>query len=273
MADDHREVYEALARATQAGVAVALVTVIETIGSLPRHAGSKMLVYANGETVGTIGGGAMEARVIASAKETLQNGVPRLESYTLNALESGDAGICGGTARLFIEPLQLAPLLVVIGGGHVGKALCELGKWAGLRVILCDDRPEYAHEGVVGGLDGYVICAPSEVVSRVVIDENSYVCAVTRGLPVDLALFPVLLQTKARYIGLIGSRRRWAMTRKALKEQYGLTDEALSRVYAPIGLEIEAESPKEIAVSILAEMIMVRRGGTGAPMRWMGTLD
>ncbi len=268
MTDDHREVYEALATATKNGVSAALATVIETQGSMPRHSGSKMLIYANGDIVGTIGGGAMESLVIKTAISALKDSKTRLETYTLNNIEAGDPGICGGTARIFIEPLSLAPLLLVIGGGHVGKALAELGKWLGYRVILSDDRPEYADEKSAPHLDGYVVCKPSDIVKQVSINEATYVCAVTRGLPVDIDLIPSLLATPSPYIGLIGSRRRWAITRQALKEKYDLSDEALNRVHAPIGLELQAESPKEIALSVLAEITMVRRGGSGAPMQW-----
>jgi xanthine dehydrogenase accessory factor len=271
MTDDHREVYEAIVKANQAGLAVALATVIATQGSMPRHAGSKMLVYANGDIVGTIGGGAMESLVIKVALQSLQDGKARTESYMLNNLADGDPGICGGTATIFIEPLSIAPMLLVIGGGHVGKALAELGKWAGFRVVLSDDRPEYAHEGYVPHLERYVVCKPSEIAQYVTIDDNCYVCAVTRGLPIDVQLIPALLNTTAKYIGLIGSRRRWAITQKTLRVQYQLTPEQLARIHAPIGLEIGAESPKEIAISILAEMVMIRRGGSGKPMQWLGT--
>lgn len=273
MADDHQAVYQALLAAHEAGASAALATIIQTQGSMPRHSGSKMLVYEDGRIVGTIGGGAMESLVIKAALASLADGQSRIETYTLNNLDDGDPGICGGTARIFIEPLTTAPTLLVIGGGHVGKALAELGKWVGYRVVLTDDRPEYANESHVAGLDDYVVCAPAEVVEKVQITTQTYIAAVTRGLPVDVNLIPALLKTPAPYIGLIGSRRRWALTVAALKQEYSLTDEQLTRVHAPIGLELQAETPKEIALSILAEMTMIRRGGTGAPMRWLGPID
>ncbi|RMG84012.1 MAG: XdhC family protein [Chloroflexi bacterium] len=270
MADDHREVYEALLEAHKSGQPAALVTVIEAKGSLPRHVGSKMLVYPDGRIVGTIGGGQLEARVIQEAVAALQDGKTRTPQYNLHDIHDGDPGICGGTMRLFIEPLSVTPTLLVIGGGHVGRALAELGKWAGFRVILSDDRPEFCNSSYIDGLDGYVVCPPAEVPQHVAITTETYVAAVTRGLPIDVNLIPALLRTDAPYIGLIGSRRRWAMTMNALKEQHQLDETQLQRVHAPIGLEIEAETPKEIAVSILAEIIMVRRGGTGQPMKWHG---
>ncbi len=266
MIDDQKAVFEALHAAQQNGDAVALATVISTQGSMPRHAGSKMLVCADGAVVGTVGGGAMEALVIQEGLAAISDGQTRIKTYTLNNIEDGDPGICGGTAQIFIEPIGVMPVLLVIGGGHVGKALAELGKWSGYRVILSDDRPEFCNPEYVAGLDGYIVCKPGEITQQITINAQTYVAAVTRGLPVDVNLIPALVATKAAYIGLIGSQRRWAITVKALKEQ-GLSDEQLLRVHAPIGLEVQAETPKEIAVSIIAEIIMMRRGGTGQSMR------
>lgn len=268
--DDHRAVYDALALAQADGVPVALATVIETNGSMPRHAGSKMVVYEDGTIVGTVGGGAMESLVIKEALAALSDGKTRKNTYSLNNLEDGDPGICGGTAQIFIEPVGSAPTLLVIGGGHVGRALAELGKWAGYRVILSDDREQFCNPEYAPGLDGYAACKPSEITQQVRINRQTFIAAVTRGLPIDINLIPELLKTDAPYIGLIGSRRRWALTIKALEEEHGLSKADIARVRAPIGLEIEAETPKEIAVSILAEIIMVRRGGTGEPMKWLG---
>lgn len=265
MFDDQRAVYEALLVAQSAGEAVAMVTVIQTSGSIPRHAGSKMLVRSDGSTVGTVGGGALEGRVIQEALAAIADGQPRLRDYHLNSLDDGDPGICGGTIQMFIEPTGVMPTLLVIGAGHCGQALAELGKWSGYRVSLCDDRAEYCNPETVPGLDAYIICSPSEITQRVTITAQTYIAATTRGLPVDLDLIPQLLETPAPYIGVIGSRRRWLLASQALRER-GLTDAQLGRVRSPIGLEIEAETPKEIAVSIMAEIIMIRRGGTGKPM-------
>jgi xanthine dehydrogenase accessory factor len=270
--DDMAAVYAALAQASAEGVEAALATVVATQGSMPRHAGSKMLVYSDGRIVGTVGGGAMEARVIAAAREVIVSGSARTETFVLNSLDDGDPGVCGGSAQIFIEPVQTAPQLVVVGGGHVGQALAELGKWMGFFVVLSDDRPEFATPQLVPGLNRYVVCAGHELPRHVALGRQSYVCAVTRGMPVDLGLIPALLATDAAYIGLIGSRRRWALTRKALLEQ-GLSAAQLQRVRSPIGLEIGAETPREIAISILAEIVQVRRGGDGLPMRWDPSLE
>lgn len=271
MADDHLAVYSALVEAQQNSIPAVLATIIETQGSMPRHVGSKMLVYADGSIVGTVGGGAMESKVIEVAIETLKTGQACTESYRLNSIDDGDPGICGGSATIFIEPLEIPATLLVIGGGHVGKATAELGKWLGFRVILSDDRPEFCNPEYAPDLDDYVVASPDEITDKIDINHHTYITAVTRGLPIDGKLFPSLLKTSAAYIGLIGSRRRWALTMEMLKSDYGLSETDLARIHAPIGLEIEAETPKEIALSILAEIIMIRRGGTGEPMKWMGT--
>lgn len=265
--DDLRAVYEAVIDAQTSGEPAALATVVRVQGSVPRHAGSKMLTRADGSCIGTVGGGKMESLVVQAALESLADGETRMTSYTLNDIAAGDPGICGGTVEVFIEPINAAPLLLVIGGGHVGKAVAELGKWAGYRVILSDDRADYCNPAVAPGLDGYVVCKPADVSAHVPITRHTYIAAVTRGLPVDIDLIPVLLNTDAAYIGLIGSRRRVALTEKALVDQRGVTADQLARLHAPIGLELQAETPKEIALSILAEITLIRRGGSGQPMK------
>ncbi|GAB4548150.1 MAG: XdhC/CoxI family protein [Anaerolineae bacterium] len=265
---DEHDVLKELLKAQSNGVSVILATVIRTQGSMPRHAGSKMLVYSDGRIIGTVGGGAMENRVIQDALQALQTGAPRIVSYTLNDLRDGDPGICGGSAEIFLEPFGTPATLVVIGCGHVGKAVAELGKWLGYRVIVCDDRREFCTPEFIPNMDGYIVASPSETAHKIPLTPHTYVAAVTRGLPVDEQLFPPLLASNIPYIGLIGSRRRWALTVKALEAQ-GLSREVLQRVRAPIGLELNAETPQEIAVSILAEITMLRRGGTGEPMRYM----
>ncbi len=267
---DEQNVLEALYQAQQAGSAVALATVIRTQGSMPRHAGSKMLIYSDGKIRGTVGGGAMEGRVIQDGLAALADGQPRMVSYTLNDLRDGDPGVCGGSADIFVEPYGVLPTLVVIGCGHVGKALAELGKWLGFRVLVSDDRAELCSAEHIPNMHGYIVAPPSEVVARIPLTPHTYVAAVTRGLPVDEQLFPALLSAPIPYIGLIGSRRRWALTVKAL-EARGVSREQLARVRAPIGLELNAETPQEIALSIMAEIVMLRRGGDGKPMQWIGT--
>ena len=273
MSDERLAVFEALLDAQRRGEPVALATIISVDGSVPRHTGSKMLVRADGSIVGTVGGGTLESMVIQEALAALQDGKLRQPSYTLNDLAAGDPGICGGTVQLLIEPVGIAPTVLVVGVGHVGKALAELAKWMGYRVIVSDDREEFCNPEYLPGMADYIVCAPDDISARVAIAAQTYVAALTRGLPVDVRLIPALLTTDAPYIGLIGSRRRWALTVRALRDEEGLSDEDLARVHAPIGLELQAETPQEIAVSIMAEITMLRRGGTGQHMQWIGALD
>ena len=256
---------EALLRIHKEGLAAALATVIEVSGSVPRRVGSKMLVMPDGSIVGTVGGGKMESLVIRDAQNALQTGEAVTVEYALNDIAAGDPGICGGTLRLFIEPLIPVPTLLVIGAGHVGKALAELGKWSGFRVVISDDRAEFCNASYLPNMDGYLPVPPAELPNHIKIDRHTYITAVTRGLPIDEKLLPVLLTTEAAYIGVIGSRRRWALTVRNLEEQ-GFTREQISRIHAPLGLELNAETPHEIAISIMAEIIMLRRGGDGKPM-------
>ncbi len=248
---------------------VALATVIRTTGSTPRRAGSRMLVYPDGKIVGTVGGGGMEQRVIGDAQAAINDGQSRIVTYNLNDLSEGDPGVCGGSVELFVEPLVNRPTLVVIGCGHVGKALAELAKWLDFRVIVSDDRPEYCNAEFIPNMDGYVAVPPADVAKHIPLGPQTYVAAVTRGLTVDADMLPPLLAANLPYLGLIGSRRRWELTVKAMEER-GVTREQLARVHAPLGLELNAETPKEIAISIMAEIIMLRRKGTGQSMQWMG---
>src|SRR5215813_2868282 len=216
---DEKDLYRAIVEAQEKGLVSALATVIRTVGSVPRLPGSKMLVWPDGKIIGTVGGGAMESRVIKDAQAAMQDGQLRIVSYTLNDLRKGDPGVCGGTVEIFVEPLTSTPTLVVIGCGHVGKALAELGKWVGYRLILCDDRVEYCNSDYIPNMDGYVLAAPSQVPQHVKLGPQTYVACVTRGLPIDVDLIPALLQIDLPYIGLIGSRRRWSLTVKALQEK------------------------------------------------------
>lgn len=258
--------YQRLAELERSGQAAALATVIRARGSVPRHAGSKMIVFPDGRIEGTIGGGEMERRVIAEAVQALARGEPRLVHYTLCDPSQGDPGVCGGEVEVYVEPIQPKPTLVVVGGGHVGRAVAHLGQWLGFRVVVCDDRPEYATAESVPDADAYVTCPLSELPARVPIDEHTYLVLATRSVDIDVPGLPALLETPAAYIGVIGSRRRWETSAQQLRQR-GVPDSAIARVTSPMGLELGAETPEEIALSILAEIILVRRGGTGERMR------
>lgn len=270
--DEDRLIYEAILEAKRSGQSVVLATVIRDRGSVPRHAGAKMLIYPDGRSVGTIGGGEMESRVVAEALEALASERPTILHYDLSDPSRGDPGVCGGQMDIFLEPILPHPTVLVIGCGHVGQAVADLAHWLGFRVIVSDDREELCNPEVVPGADEYLVVPPEQLADKVTIHSQTYIAVVTRGVALDVVLLPSLLDSPAPYIGVIGSRRRWATTLEQLREQ-GLSEEVLQRVHAPIGLELNAETPREIAVSIMAEIIAVRRGGTGESMKWIGTTE
>lgn len=241
-------------------VPCALCTIIKTSGSVPRHPGAKMLVSENGSIVGgTVGGGSMESRVCDLAKQSLSSGKSTLIKYQLSDPRKGDPGVCGGEVEVFIEPLLMKPTILIIGAGHVGRALTYLARWSGFRVLLADDRPDLCTPEECPGADEYIKGALIQTLGQTKLTPQTFVALVTRGYPIDVEILPILLQSPASYIGVIGSQRRWLTTSKVLRER-GLTDTDLARIHAPIGLEIAAETPEEIAISIMAEIVRVHRG-------------
>ncbi|MFW5713322.1 MAG: XdhC family protein [Brevefilum sp.] len=253
------DILESLNQAVDAGNPVALCTVVNTRGAVPRHAGSKMLVYRDGRTEGTVGGGEIENLVIKEALQSLKDGKTRFLNYDMIDIET-DPGVCGGTVSLFVEPYLREPTVVVIGAGHVGQAVIHLADWLGFRVVVNDDRADLCTPEAAPGGDIYLPVPMQELPDKMEIDSQTYLVLVTRGVDIDAAGLPLLIETEAPYIGLIGSKRRWAHTREKLVEA-GLTDEEIGRIKTPIGLEINAETPNEIAVSIMAEVIALRNEG------------
>ncbi len=252
MTDVLRELLEAVDTRTP----VVLCTVVGTSRSVPRRAGAKMLVYADGHTTGTIGGGEMESRVIDEALAALAEGRPRRLTYSLVDPASGDPGVCGGEVDLYLEPHMPQSTLFLVGAGHVGKAVAELATWLGHSVVVWDDRPEQLAD--IGDVAATVTGPIEAALEQHPVDEHTRVVMVTRNVQLDTTLLPVLLSTLAPYVGLMGSQRRWATTRQKLSEA-GVADADLDRVRSPIGVEISAETPAEIAVSILAEVIADER--------------
>jgi len=257
--------YARLAELERAGQAVALATVVRAQGSVPRHAGTKMLVHPDGSFEGTVGGGDLESRVIQSALQALQDGQPRLLAYAFRDLEQGDVGVCGGEMEVFVEPIQPPATVLVVGAGHVGSAVAFLAKWLGFRVVVSDDRPEFTTPEAVPGADEYVSGPLSGLPQQVPITAQTYIMLTTRGVAVDLEGLPSLLETPAAYIGIIGSRRRWETAARQLAEQ-GVPRAQIERITSPMGLELNAETPQEIALSMLAQIVLLRRGGTGEAM-------
>ena len=258
--------FKIIAELTERGETAALCTIVQSKGSTPRRAGSKMLVFENGEFTGTVGGGELEHRVLDEAMIVMAEGKPTLLKYSMTDPERGDPGVCGGQMEVYVEPILPPEKIIVIGGGHVGKAVAHLAKWLGYRVAVSDDRVEFCTPEMNPDADEFYPVQMQDLPKSLKINRQTYLILTTRGSVVDVVGLPPLLESKAAYIGVIGSRRRWAATVKGLKEK-GISDEALKRVHSPMGLELNAETPEEIAVSILAEIIMLRQGGNGQQMK------
>jgi xanthine dehydrogenase accessory factor len=254
-----------LAELESKGQPIALAIIVRASGSVPRHAGTRMLIHPDGRIEGTVGGGDLESRVIQAGLEALQDGQAKNLHYEFRDIERGDVGVCGGEMEVFVEAIKPRATIVVVGGGHVGSAVAHLASWLGFRVVLTDDREEYANEEAVPDADEFVHAPLAELPERLEITPDTYVMLTTRGVPIDVEGLPALLGTQAGYIGVIGSRRRWEVCAQELAAQ-GVPSEQIERVNSPMGLELNAETPEEIALSMLAEIIMQRRGGTGKQM-------
>lgn len=253
-----REALGQLLRSIDAGANVCLATVVETNRSVPRRPGSKMLVFSDGRTLGTIGGGEMESRVVAEALNCLRSREPRLCTYQLLDPRNGDPGVCGGEVTVSLEPFMPTPTVYVIGCGHVGKAVVELAHWMSFRVVATDDRAELANPMNLPLADETISGHITEALAAFPITDETHIVVVTRNMGIDVGLLPHLLTSNARSIGVMGSRRRWDETRSALLAK-GVHASDIDRVIAPIGIELHAETPEEIAVSILAEIVALRR--------------
>jgi xanthine dehydrogenase accessory factor len=248
------EVLEKLREAVAELRPVALCTVVNTRGAVPRHAGTKMLVFGDGKSFGTVGGGEVENLVLKEALVAIEDGKTRFLNYDLIDVEKGDPGLCGGSLSVFVEPYVHPPTVVIVGAGHVGRAVAHLAGWLGFRVVISDDRTELCTPEKTPGGDAYLPLQMSKIPEEMSVDTHTYFVLVTRGVDVDVEGIPSLLKTNAGYIGLIGSKRRWSHTRDKLQEM-GISEEEILRIKSPIGLDINAETPEEIAVSIMAEII------------------
>lgn len=256
-----------LLAARQTRAACALVTVAATSGSVPRAAGSKMLVYTDGRTSGTIGGGKFEALVVEETQEALLAREPLLKSYPLHEGQPDSFGaICGGEVTVLIEPQILSEAIYLVGGGHCAKAIAALATGAGFLVSVIEDRAEFRQDMVTGVSCITGISAPEFIANHAWQSDEALVI-VSRNYEIDReALAAAVRQTGAGYIGMIGSKRKVRLVFDQLRAR-GVTDQELSCVHAPLGLDIGADSPPEIAISALAEIMAVLRHRRGDHMR------
>lgn len=267
------DVIDALGKVLAGGGRAAVVTIVRATGSTPQRVGAKMLVREDGSTVGTIGGGCYEDDALQKARAALRTGKPELARYDLNDDVAADNGlICGGQMEVFIEPVAAPPDLFVIGAGHVGTQLAALASTLGFRVHVLDDREKFADASrFPGNVEVIVDDIPSWLRAHD-LPQGSYVVVVTRGHRHDYEALEALLGRDLKYLGLIGSRAKVARLFEMLNEPQ--REAARARpVHAPIGLDIGAVTPEEIAVSIAAELIAVKYGKLGADaavraLRW-----
>ncbi len=264
-----KEVLEAALRAAETGEPAALVTVVSTEGSTPQKAGAKMVVYADGRIVGTIGGGCVEAEMTWRARQAVEKRRPQVASYELTPEQAGEDGlICGGRMEVFIEPIESAPVLCLFGAGHVAQPLARMAKAVGFRVEVADDRAKFASRDRFPEADLLLVEEFPEAARRMTLGPNTYAVVVTRGHKGDTDALAACLGKGLRFVGLLASRPKFVHVAAAL-EGRGIPPEEVAKVHAPLGLELGAVSPEEIAVSVLAEMIAVRRGVDPAAVRPM----
>ena len=252
------DLFEEIVRMRRAGRRGALATIVHTDGSIPSFESSRMLVREDGSSIGTVGGGCVEADVWAAAREVMHKEAPRKLVFHLNNEASYDNGlICGGTVEIFVEPILPQPVLYLFGGGHVSTALAKAAHAVGFGIGVIDDREAFANSQRFP-MAQEIYTSYQDAFDKLRPGSSSYLVIVTRGHKEDMRVLAWAVRTSARYVGMIGSKRKVLSVYKALEKE-GYAIEEFERVFAPMGLEIGALSPEEIAVSVAAELVAVRR--------------
>jgi xanthine dehydrogenase accessory factor len=253
------DIYEEIVKLRQQGRRGAVATIVSVRGSIPSFKTAKMLVRDDGSIFGTIGGGCVEADVWQAAREVMESEKPRTLTFNLNQDPKYDTGlVCGGTLDIFIEPVLPPALLYIFGAGHVSVNLYKVAKNAGFDVSVVDDRETYANRDRFPQANEVIAEDFDQAMARLTPNESSYVVIVTRGHRDDMRVLRWAVQTQARYVGMIGSKRKTIAIFKELQKE-GLPAHLFERVHAPVGLDIGAVTPEEIAVAITAELIAIRR--------------
>src|SRR3954466_10302323 len=261
------DIYEEIVKLRQDGRRGAIATIVNVRGSIPSFKTAKMLVRDDGSIFGTIGGGCVEADVWQAARDVMQTEKPRTLTFNLNQNPKDDTGlVCGGTLEVYVEPILPIPQLFIFGAGHVAHSVYKVARLAGFDVTVIDDRDAYANRERFP--DAREIVAEDFDVALTKVDptESSYIVIVTRGHRDDMRVLRWAVQTPARYVGMIGSKRKVISIYKELENE-GLPAHLFEKVMAPIGLEIGAVTPEEIAVAIVAELIAAKRSADVSPVQ------
>lgn len=258
------DIFEEIARLRKQGRKAALATIINVQGSVPSYETSKLLIRDDGSIVGTVGGGCVEADVWSAAQDVMREEKPRRLHFNLNQNPEYDEGlVCGGSLDIFIEPILAIPTLYLFGGGHVSLSISKVASLAGFETVIADDRQAFANpERFPEALATHA--GPwEEIFPQLRLNDFSYLVIATRGHKGDLACLRWALTTPARFIGMIGSKRKLIEFSKVLESE-GVRADDLERVHSPVGLDIGALTPQEIAVAVVAEMIAVRRNAVSS---------
>jgi xanthine dehydrogenase accessory factor len=253
------DIYEEIVRLRQQGRRGAVATIVNVRGSIPSFETAKMLVRDDGSIMGTVGGGCVEAEVWQAAREVMESEKPRTLTFNLNQNPKYDTGlVCGGTLDIFVEPVLPPASLYIFGAGHVALGLYRTAGHAGFDVTVIDDRESYANRERFPEAKDLIAADYEQAMARLTPNETSYIVIVTRGHRDDMRVLRWAVQTQARYVGMIGSKRKTiTIFRELVKE--GIPGQLFERVHAPVGLDIGAITPEEIAVAITAELIAARR--------------
>jgi xanthine dehydrogenase accessory factor len=267
------DVFEEIVGLRSRGERAALATIVARRGSTPRRDAAKMLIYDDGRTSGTIGGGCTEAEVCKAAREAIRTGRPSLLSFDLTDDDAEESGlICGGTMEVYVEPVLPDPTLFVFGAGHIGQCVAEAARSLRFKIAVIDDRVKYANRERFPMAEAIYSGPWEEILPQLPVTDSSYLVIATRGHNYDMQCLRYAVNSPARYIGLLGSRRKTRLLLSTLEKE-GVDKACLERVYAPIGLEIGSETPEEIAISIVAELIAVRKDVDVKPLRFRNGRD
>lgn len=254
------DVFDELVRLRNEGRKCALATIVGVRGSIPSYETARMLVRDDGSIAGTIGGGCVEAEVWNAAREAMETGKPRRLTFNLGQDPGHDNGlICGGQLEVYVEAVLPQPRAFIFGAGHISRSLSQVASLAGFSTVIVDDRPGFASRERFPEAAEVHAGEYEEVFPRLNIGAGSFLVIVTRGHRDDMRVLKLALETPALYVAMIGSRRKVIGVSRELEKQ-GVPRAVFARLYAPMGLAIGAISPEEIAVSVAAEMIAVRRG-------------
>ena len=258
------DIFDELVALRRKGQKCALATIVQVNGSIPSYESAKLLVREDGSMAGTIGGGCVEAEVWTAAREVIETEQPKHLTFSLGQEAAYDNGlICGGQLNVFVEPIIPQPRAFIFGAGHISKSLSKVATLAGFATVIVDDREQFANRDRFPEADEVHAGEYEEVFPKLEVNHSSYLVIVTRGHRDDMRVLKWALTTSARYISMIGSKRKVLGVMKELEKE-GVRREEFDRIYAPMGFEIGAISPEEIAVSVAAEMIAVRRNANSS---------